>query len=57
MFLRESKSSKRGAEGLLQSIKIILDDLSILCIAKEKLTGLTTNEEGANIGRKSDGSA
>jgi hypothetical protein len=53
VFLRESKSSKRGAEGLLESIESVLEDLNILSIAKEKLTGLTTDGESANSGRKS----
>lgn len=52
MFLGESKSDKRGAEGLLDSVKIIFQNLGIEDLAKEKLTGITTDGENANTGRK-----
>lgn len=53
MFLGESKSNKRGAEGLLDSIIIVFQKLGIENILKEKLTGITTDGESANTGRKS----
>ncbi|KAK4883440.1 hypothetical protein RN001_006759 [Aquatica leii] len=49
----ESKSEKRGAEGLLEAIKILFVDLNIDKLAKEKLTGLTTNGENANTDKNS----
>ncbi|KAL4148449.1 hypothetical protein QTP88_002689 [Uroleucon formosanum] len=48
VFLGESKSDIRGAEGLLDSIKIVFQDLDIEDTAKEKLTGVTTDGENAN---------
>lgn len=42
IFLGESKSVKRGAEGLLDAVKILFEDLEIESLAKEKLTSLTT---------------
>ena len=53
VFLGESKSSLRGAEGLMKSIKIVLENLSLGDIAKDKLTGLTTDGESANTGKNS----
>lgn len=50
MFLGESESDIRGAEGLLNSVKIVFQDLGIEDIAKEKLTGVTTDGENANTG-------
>ncbi|KAL4143163.1 hypothetical protein QTP88_005523 [Uroleucon formosanum] len=44
VFLGESKSHIRGAEGLLDSIKIVFQDLDIEDIAKEKLTESTVTE-------------
>jgi len=51
VFLGESKSDIRGAEGLLDSIKILFRDLGIEDIAKENLTGVTTDGENANTGK------
>jgi hypothetical protein len=53
VFLGESKSDKRGAEGLLDSVIMIFQSLGIEGLAKEKLTGITTDGENANTGRKS----
>ncbi|KAF5279568.1 hypothetical protein FQA39_LY18281 [Lamprigera yunnana] len=49
----ESRSEKRGAEHLLEAIKILFEDLNIDKLAKEKLTGLTTDGENANAGNHS----
>lgn len=51
VFLGESKSSLRGAEGLMESVKIVLENLDLGGTAKEKLTGLTTDGESANTGK------
>lgn len=53
VFLGESKSSLRGAEGLMESVKIVLQDLDLIDTAKDKLTGLTTDGESANTGKYS----
>lgn len=53
VFLGESHSSKRGAEGLLDCILSTLKKLGLEDVAKEKLTGLTTDGESANTGKKS----
>lgn len=53
VFLGESKSRFRGAEGLMESIKIVLENLDLLDTAREKLTGLTTDGESANTGKHS----
>lgn len=53
VFLGESKSEKRVAEGLLEAIKILFEDLSIDQLAKEKLTALTTDGESSNTGKNS----
>lgn len=53
IFLGESKSIKRGAEGLLDAVKILFEDLEIESLAKEKLTSLTTDGENANTGKNS----
>lgn len=53
MFLRESHSSKRGAEGLLDSIITTLKPLNLEYIATQNMTGLTTDGESANTGKKS----
>lgn len=52
-FLGESHSSKRGAEGLLDCILSTLKKLGLEDMDKEKLTGLTTDGESANTGKKS----
>lgn len=54
MFLGDSKSNKRGADGLLDSVKIVFQELDIENIAKEKLTVITTDGENANTGKKVD---
>ncbi|KAE9527914.1 hypothetical protein AGLY_012738 [Aphis glycines] len=53
VFLGESHSSKRGAEGLLDSIIITLKNLNLEDIAKQNMTGLTTDGESANTGKNS----
>lgn len=53
VFLGESHSSKRGAEGLLESIIITLKNHNLVDIAKQKMTGLTTDGESANTGKNS----
>ncbi|KAF0759420.1 DUF4371 domain-containing protein, partial [Aphis craccivora] len=53
VFLGESHSSKRGAEGLLDCILSTLKKLGLENISKEKLLGLTTDGESANTGKKS----
>ena len=53
VFLGESKSDLRGAEGLLESIKIAFSNLGIENVAKSKLTGLSTDSENANTGKNS----
>jgi hypothetical protein len=53
VFLGESKADKRGAEGLLDSVIMIFQNLGIEGLMKEKLTGVTTDGENANTGRKS----
>ena len=52
VFLGESKADSRGAEGLLESVKICFQNLGIENTMKEKLTGLTTDGEAANTGSK-----
>ncbi|KAL4141598.1 hypothetical protein QTP88_004214 [Uroleucon formosanum] len=53
VFLGESHSSKRGAEGLLDSIIITLKNLSLEDFAKQNMTDLTTDGESANTGKNS----
>lgn len=53
VFLWESKFNKRGAEGLLDSFKTVFQEIAFENIAKEKLTGITTDGENANTGVKS----
>lgn len=53
VFLGESHSDKRGAEGLMDAILTNLKYLGIDEVAKKKLSGLTTDGESANTGRKS----
>lgn len=53
IFLGESHSEKRGAEGLMDAVLTNFKYLGIGEVAKKKLTGLTTDGESANIGRKS----
>lgn len=53
VFLGESKSSLRGAEGLMDSVKIVFENLGLSETAKDKLTGLTTDGESANTGKNS----
>lgn len=51
VFLGETKSEKRGAEGLLESITLCFRMHNLEDLAKEKLTGLTTDGESANTGK------
>jgi len=51
VFLGESESDIRSAEGLLDSIKIVFRNLDIEDIAKEKLTDVTTDGENSNTGK------
>ncbi|XP_025413676.1 uncharacterized protein LOC112685865 [Sipha flava] len=53
IFLGESHSSKRGAEGLLDSVIIVLKNLNLEHTATQNMTGLTTDGESANTGKKS----
>ena len=53
IFLGESHSEMRGATGLMDAIQIDFKDLGIEEVAKKKLTGLTTDGESVNTGRKS----
>jgi hypothetical protein len=53
IFLGESHSSKRGAEGLLDSVITILKNLNLEHIATQNMTGLTTDGKSANTGKKS----
>lgn len=53
VFLGESQSEKLGAEGLLEAIKILFENLNIDQLAKGKLTGLTTDGESSNTGKNS----
>jgi len=51
LFLGESHSSKRGAEGLLDSVIITLKNLNLEDIAKQNMTGLTTERDSVNTGK------
>ena len=51
-FLGESCSTIRGAEGLLDAVLKNLESIGLKETAKKKLTGLTTDGESANTGRK-----
>lgn len=53
VFLGESHSSKSRAEDLLDSIIITLKNLNLEDIAKQNITGLTTDGESVNTGKNS----
>ena len=52
VFLGESHSQKRGAEGLLDSVVSNMQKLCMTEVCKRKLTGITTYGESANTGKK-----
>jgi hypothetical protein len=51
VFLGESHSQKRGAEGLLDSVVSNMQKLGMTEVCKRKLTGITTDGESANTGK------
>lgn len=53
VFLGESHSEKRGAEGLMDAVLTNLKYLGIDEVAKKERTGLTTDGESGNTRRKS----
>ena len=53
LYIAESYSETHDAEGLLDAVVLTLKQLSLEEISKQKLTGLTTDGESANNGRKS----
>lgn len=52
VFLKKSKFNKTDAGGLLNSVKIFFQKLGIENVAKEKLTGITTNGKNTNTVQK-----
>ena len=51
IFLGETHSEIRGADGLLNSVLNLFQKLEITDVLKEKLTGLTTDGESVNTGK------
>jgi len=54
VFLGESHSQKRGAEGSLDSVVSNMQKLGMTEVCKGKLTGITTDGDSANTGKNSE---